>query len=202
MYDQIVYPSDNELGIPTLRLDMQAEHLIKPCLAWGSTKRSMQNQGTWHFYVDDYRWTNLLKNPYKLVATKPQACCELNISLYEDTPPALCVSEIFKKRWVSRYFQDSGIKVFVDLFVPEKHRDWNLLGVPKGWRAYSTRGRSKEMDSLNEDHETAKCHRGDDDILFIVFGGGSVVSEWCTLNNSIHVPYKSQKNVYSTQNDC
>lgn len=202
MYDTIIYPTDNELGIPTLRADLQAEHLIKPVLAWGSTRRTTPNNGTWHFYVDDYRWTNLLKNPTKFLDTRPTLSTELNLTLYEDTPPALAVSEIYKKRWFSRHIQDRGIRIFVDLYVPEKHRDWNLLGVPKGWRAYSTRGKSGELDLLTEDFETAKTHRGSDDILFIVFGGGSVVSEWCLLNGAVHVPYKSQKNVYSAQNDC
>src|SRR5690606_23826560 len=148
VYDEVIYETDNELGIPLLKSSMQAERVIKPCHAWGSQSRNRINEGMWHFYVDDYRWSNLLKNPWKCTETRPQVCTELNISLFEDTPPALVVAEIYKKRWVSRYFQDQGIKMFVDLFVPENHMELNLLGVPIGWRAYSTRGKSKEVDSL------------------------------------------------------
>lgn len=200
MYDEIRFPSDNTLGIPALKKELQAEYLTKPTLCWGSTARNRENSGTWHFYTDDYRWNTLIKNPDKLIQTKPSICCELNITLFEDTPPALALPEIFKKRWVSRYLQEHGIKIIVDLYVPNELRDLNLLGVPPGWKSYSTRGISKQIEELNNDYETAVNHAGTDQVMFVVFCGGSKAADWCTEHNAIHVPYKAKKNVHSIQN--
>lgn len=200
MYDQIRYLSDNSLGIPTLKLDMQAKHVVKPCLCWGSTSRNRRNEGMWHFYTDDYRWNNIIKNPDKLIKTKPSICTELNITLFEDTPPALALAEIFKKRWVSRHLQEQGVQIIVDLFVLQELSEYNFLGVPKNWKAYSTRGTSGKISELRSDYNLALSYAGTDDILFVVFCGGSDVADWCMDNNAIHVPYKSDKNIYSAQN--
>lgn len=192
--DSLVFPTDNSLGIPCLKPDLQAKWLEKPCYSWGSVPRGVKNGvKTWHFYTDDYRWNSLKRNPEKLVNTYPETCCELNISLFNDTAPALVVAEIFKKRWVSRYWQENGIHILVDLFVPENHQDYNLLGVPTGWRAYSTRGKSGETSDLESDFNTAKRHAKTDDIFFVVFAGGADVADWCVQNQAIHLPYRVTK---------
>lgn len=197
-YDQLLFPSDNELGIPTLLEDMQAEFFAKPCYAWGSIKRTRLGVGTWQFYTDDYRWNGLLKKPWNCSDTSPYACTELNITLFEDTPAALAVAEIYKKRWVARYWQSQGVRIFVDVFVPHVHRDYSLLGVPVGWKSYSTRGSDKNIDLLPMDFDIAATHAKTKNIIFVVFGGGSRTADWCTQNNCIHLPYNTKKNPYST----
>lgn len=198
MRNDAIFPSDNELGIPTL-LDCQADWIEAPCRAWGSTGRTRINLGTWHFYVDDYRWSAIWENPWQVTDTQPVVCVEPNYSIQDETPPALAIASIYRKRWLARYWQSCGIKIFVDLFVPSHHQDWNLLGVPSGWRAYATRGQDRNLDGLIEDHETARCHARTDQIVFAVFGGGPRVADWCQEQGATHVPYRAKRRAYSQE---
>lgn len=50
--EDVLYPSDNTLDIPCLRIDRQAGHLAVPLAAYG-TGRKMSKAKTVHFYVDD-----------------------------------------------------------------------------------------------------------------------------------------------------
>jgi len=195
--DTLIFPSDNELGIPTLRMDRQAQWIEKPCLAWGSVSRKADWVKTWHFYSDDYRWSKLIKQPWDLLPTRPVICCEMNISIFDDSPAALALAEIYKKRLASRLWQERGIEILVDLYVPERLMDWNLLGVPAGWKAYSTRASAKRVPELDMRFERAKAHAGTDNILFAVFGGGEVVADWCQQTGATHVPYAAKKRPHS-----
>lgn len=55
-----IYPSDNELEIPNLLLELQPRNgLLLPFAGWGVTPRAKRGIATYHFYVDDYRFTNI-----------------------------------------------------------------------------------------------------------------------------------------------
>ena len=192
MIDSIVFPSDNSLGIPVLKPELQGKFIEKPCYAWGNVPRNSQGVKTWHFYTDDYRWNALLKKPWQVVDTYPTACAELNISMWEDTAPALALADIYKKRWVARYWQESGVRIFVDLFVPQPLAEFNLLGVPKGWQSYATRGVSRDLEGLDYDFKVATEHAGGD-VIFVVVGGGADVADWCAINKAIHLAYRIKK---------
>ena len=51
-----LFPSDNELEIPTLRLDMQPTSVEIPFVCFGEQKRTyqMKGRGTLHFVTDDF----------------------------------------------------------------------------------------------------------------------------------------------------
>lgn len=197
MRHDALFPSDNELGIPLLLEEHQAEWIEAPCRAWGSCGRTRIHQGTWHFYSEDYRWSNLWACPWQVTDTQPIVCVEPNYSIQDETPPALAIASIHKKRWLARYWQSRGVRIFVDLYVPAHHQDWNLLGVPRGWKAYATRGGDREIDGLIHDYETACHHAGTDAIVFAAFGGGPRVAEWCRDHRAMHVPYRAKRNAYS-----
>lgn len=56
------YETSNELEIPDLQFDMQAQSCQRPFLLWGEQKRTfkMDGQGVLHFYTDDYRYGDKL----------------------------------------------------------------------------------------------------------------------------------------------
>lgn len=66
-----------------------------------------------------------------------KALVEPNLSVYDTTPIAYGLQQIYKKRWISRYFQECGIKVYADLNVSVKFKEYNKLGLPKGYNAFS-----------------------------------------------------------------
>lgn len=181
------WPTDNELEIPVLRRDKQPSGVVLPARAWGSLSRKKEAVGGFHFYVDDYRFDALWRDPGKLVRTRPLWATEINYSLFDNTPAAVAVWHTYRKRWLARYWQEAGIPVFVDLNVPECHQEINLLGVPHGWNAYSSRGYESRLDGLGKEIETARHHAGTEDVVFLVVGGGENVAELCRRERVTHI---------------
>jgi hypothetical protein len=197
MNHDAIFPTDNEYGIPLLLSDSQAEWLAAPVRAWGSVARGQIHSGTWHFYSEDYRWRKLVNTPWQLTDTGAPVVVEPNFSIMDDMPPALVIERTYRKRWLARYWQAHGVRVFVDLFVPIHHQHWNLLGVPAGWTAYATRGGDRDISGLIQDHRTATQYAGTEQILFAVFGGGRKVAEWCQRNAATHIGYAANKCAHS-----
>lgn len=184
-----IYPSDNEFGIPTLNAAQYAEQLDAPVGVWGAQSRSTQFLGgTLHFYTDDNRFINLLNDPTPVVNAGVAAAVEPNFSCYTGTPRAVALYRIFAKRWIARFWQSKGINIFVDLNVSPEFYEDNLLGVPAGWPSWATRGSSRNLTWTLEEYAIARQHAGRDDILFVVFGGGSEVKEAAQAHNWVYMP--------------
>lgn len=186
-----LFPTNNEFGIPMLRPDRQADFVDAPFKGWGSVRRRDRHKGTWHFYTDDYKFSALWKNPDQLVDTCAPSTVEVNFSLGEQTPWAVALYETYRKRWMARYWQDMGIRIFVDLNVPDEHFETNLLGVPVCWRAYATKATDYKLPLLRWQADRAAYH-ADSDILLVVYGGGKKVAQACEENNWVHVPEKEK----------
>lgn len=182
------FPTDNEYGIPTLLPKLQADYVDGIVKGWGTLARKNRHRGTWHFYVDDYKFENVWKHPELVTETLAVTTAEVNWSFNEQTPLAVVLYRIYQKRWLSRYWQSLGFRIFVDLNVPDNFAELNLTGVPRGWRAYATRAADAELDSLLLQAKLAKRHAGTDEILFLVCRGGQKVHEACLKNQWIHIP--------------
>jgi len=177
-----VWPSDNDMGIPLLDSNLQGNALDLPFLCWGAAGRSTKNKGTWHFYTQDYRYEALWKDPSGLLNTGCVNIVEPNFSCYDQMPVAVALWQIYRKRWMARWWQSYGVRVFVDLNVADKFADINLLGVPKGWKAWATRSYIERIALTEKEYQIACDHAGTSSILFVVYGGGKKVSEVCKSN--------------------
>lgn len=196
--DDFEFPSSNEWNVPDLLPSQQPVGLAHPFRCWGSTAaKRHHNRGGWHFYTDDYRFSSLVKKPNKLTATEPIQATELNLTIAPETPRFKAIELVGQKRRAARYWQAYGVDIFVDLNVPERHQDLNLLGVPRGWKAYSTRGYDKAVESLASELNLAKAHAGTDGVVFLVVGGGKQVDQWCRENRVLHAGYTGARNVHS-----
>lgn len=187
MVKDVVYASDNIYEIPTLLLSEQAGQLELPLTPWGANSRLRQDVTTYHFYVDDYRFNKLFHDPTNLINSNCKAIVEPNCSLHDQTPIAYGIHQIYKKRWLSRYMQDLGVKVYVDLNVSHKFIEFNKMGVPKGYNAFFTRGLDGWMESLKSDLEIAREISGLDNPNLIVYGGGKQIEKFCRENNLLYV---------------
>ena len=176
-----LFPTDNQLEIPSLLADCRPRAVEIPFLCFGEQRRTkdMGGNGILHFYTDDYRWQSLFEHPEKILRHNPGAIVEPNYSLFNETPVALGLEAIYKKRWVARAMQERGVPVFVDLNVANKFYALNLLGVPKGYGSFCTRGYSDRLPAL--EYEYMLAERVADGCLrhFVVYGGGREVREWC-----------------------
>lgn len=171
--DQL-FPTDNDAEIPQLRLDMQAKEHIIPFLCFGEQKRTydLNYSGCLHFYTDDYRFSVIYEHPERILQHHPASIVEPNFSLFNEMPVAFGLQAIYKKRWIARAMQEKGIRVFVDLNVAQKFYKLNMLGVPMGWSAFSTRGYSDRVPNLEFEYELAKSWAQGNPLVFEIYGGG------------------------------
>lgn len=189
----ILYPSDNHYDIPCLRLDRQAGHLELPFVPYGTGRRN-KRVATLHFYVDDYRFNALWKNPAKIFDNNPAAAVECNYSLFDTTPLAFGLQFIYQKRWMARYWQENGIRIYVDLNVSSKFFEYNRMGVPDGWNAFATRGALGGLELLKAKFNQARQISGLDFPNLIVYGGGKEVHDFCCRHSLLYVhDYMTEK---------
>ena len=184
-----IYECDNDLEIPSLRLDMQAKRCTIPFLLFGEQKRTyqMNGTGTLHFYGDDYRFQSVYEHPEKILQHNPENIVEPNFSLFNDMAIAFGIQAVYKKRLVARQMQEKGIRVFVDLNVASKWYRINMVGVPRGWQAYCTRGYSDRLQYLQFEYELAKSWADGNPITMVVYGGGQTVKKFCKEKGLIYV---------------
>jgi len=181
-----LWPTDNEWGIPTLSIDRQADAFDLPIESWGAKRRNLK-VGTYHFYTEDKRFNTIWQKPDMVVAAGCVNAVEPNYSVYDQVPRAVALWATFRKRWLARYWQSRGIRIFVDLNVARPYDDLNLLGVPKGWRSYATRGYESRLEMTAEELDIARAHAGAMDVLFMVYGGSAKVRDWCNANGAVWV---------------
>lgn len=167
-----LFPSDNVWDVPSLRAELQAQQVDLPVSLWGALGRKKRMKGTWLFYCEDYRFEALWKDPSDVVNTQCVNVVEPNFTVGPQTPRAVALWQIYRKRWLARWWQSHGIRVFVDMNVDaEVYGDLMLLGVPEGWKAYATRGYSDRQQFTLMEYELAREHAGGEP-LFMLYGGG------------------------------
>ena len=175
-----LWPTDNDWDIPTLVIQWQADAIDLPVIGWSKLGRRRKGAGaTIHFYIDDYKFSTLWKTPQVILDTRCVNIVEPNFSTNNQMPLVVGMYQVYRKRWLARYYQSKGLRVFVDLCVTEKFRKFNMLGVPDGWRAYATRAFRDEVEILVEEYDIAVEKAGTTDILMLVIGGGEPVRAKC-----------------------
>lgn len=182
-----IWPSDNDWGVPTLLLEHQATALDMPYTRWGKSTRKGKMRGTYHFYTDNYKFEALWSDPTPIIASECINAVEPNVSTNNNMPRAAVLWGIYKKRWIARFWQQYGVKVFVDLNVEIEFADIALLGVPHGWKAYSNRGYGGQADHLETAFKWACERSGSDNPLYVVYGGGKAIKEHCKTRGWLYV---------------
>ena len=187
MMGDYVYPSNNEFDIPTLLMDNMPVHLELPVTPWGAEARYKKMMSTYHFYVDDYRFEQLFKDPISLLASGCKAIVEPNCSIHDQTPMAHAIWQTYRKRYLCRYLQECGMQIWVDLNVSPHFEEINALGVPEGYNAFCTRGVKGWLNTTERHWEMAKRISGLEHPNMFVYGGGDEVEEWCKAHNLVYV---------------
>ena len=178
---------------------MMARQIDLPTHAWrGKNSKLAKNTSLWHFYTAEKNFSRLKKDASGPAETRAYSCVEPNFGIYEDTPRVCALHQIYHKRLCSRFWQTEGKHIIVDLHVPENFVRDNLIGVPKGWLSYATRGTYGDgyiktppdqiVTRLNLDRITAVQHAQTNDIQLAVYAGGKVVADWCQANGAVHIP--------------
>jgi len=183
------FPTSNDLEIPDLDLDLQATEAQRPFLCFGEQKRTfnLNGSGSLHFYTDDYRFNAVYEHPEKILQHNPANIVEPNFSLFNEMPVSFGLQAIYKKRWIARCMQSKGIGIFVDLNVAQKFYQLNMIGVPRGWRAFATRGYSDRLNNLAFEYSIAEDWAEGKKPLFVIYGGGDVCRRFAQQKGCIYV---------------
>lgn len=197
-----LWPSDNPWSVPCLLPELQADQVPGPITTWGTVGASRPMAGTWHFFTADRKFEPLWRKPHRVLLSRPAACVEPNFSTTDQTPFALNLWNTYRKRWIARYWQASGLRIFVDLNVDASLNApsealggarLNLLGVPAGWSAYASRAHGNRPEALVSEWEVARTHSGRDNPLFLVVGGGRRVKALAEQHGWVWVPEQIQQ---------
>jgi hypothetical protein len=196
-----IWPTDNPWSVPSLLPELAADQVPGPVTTWGTVGARRPMAGTWHFYTHDHKFEPLWKKPHRVLYSRPAAVVEPNFSTTDQTPFALALWHIYRKRWLGRYWQQCGLRLFVDLNVDASlnapHGGVhgarpNLLGVPAGWGAYSTRAHGNDPEALVGEWAIAREHSGKDHPLMLVIGGGKAVQKLAGEHGWAWVPEQIQ----------
>jgi hypothetical protein len=80
-----------------------------------------------------------------------------------------------------------GICVYADLFVSPKFKEFNKLGIPKGYNAFFTRGLCDFSENVKLDLKIAREISGKENPNLIVYGGGKKVQNLCQELNLLYI---------------
>ncbi len=177
--ESVKFPIANEWGIPELRDDYLLDSLPHVLDTWAGVKVTPDDGQTWwlynygvdsatglpwdrtilSFYTYDHYFENWWKQPAHYTAKMLNAGIRMvvtpNYSLYLDDPPAIQLWNVYRSRWLGRYFQEAGLKVIPDVDGPSiKALDWTLLGVQHRTPVISHQMQTLDRDNV-EDHVAA-----------------------------------------------
>ena len=88
-----------------------------------------------HFFLDDYKFEVLWKDPEPRVEKLKEyrAILSPQFSMYTEMPVAVQIHQTFKNRWCGAYFQSKGLKVIPSLIWGEADTFWfSFDGVDEG----------------------------------------------------------------------
>jgi hypothetical protein len=200
-----IFSSSNDEGIADLMPSMQGDFLDYP-LAYGSVRRDGDYQGrTVHFYTDDTRFNalgnavlygdhfwKLWERPDRVWKSGAPSFVECNFSTANAQPRWRALEQIGKKRHLSRYWQEHGMRSWVDLNVAHRWWEENLIGVPLGWNAWATRiHREDSLADVVDIAAVAEAHAGTDQIKFFVYGHRQEIEALCKRRGWIYVSEQS-----------
>lgn len=182
-----VFPHTVKYEMPILDIKHQGDFVNLPVAGWGSVSRRTRFKGTWHFYIDDSKFSALWKHADSIFKTKALYAVEPNFSTHQQMQFPVALYRIYQKRWLARYWQLNGIGIFVDLFVAEQYEQLNLHGVPEGWQAYATNANDSRLDTLRRQYDLAEEQAAGLPVKMLVYGGSKKTSELCEKLELVHI---------------
>lgn len=89
-----------------------------------------------HFFIDDYQFERIWKNPEKYVdyLLRYEAVLTPDFSPYGDMPMATQIYNHYRKHWVGKFLQEHGVRVIptIRASTDERSLEWYLEGEPRG----------------------------------------------------------------------
>lgn len=108
-----LYPSDSAYGIPTLLRDVG--EAPKDLVSWKNVTKPKKEDldKCVHFFLDDYHFEGIWNSPKKTLSRVQKIGTALtpDYSVFLDMPRALQIFNVYRNRWIGRYWQENGVRV-------------------------------------------------------------------------------------------
>jgi hypothetical protein len=150
---QVLFPSSDDLGFPDLKPDMiaelpkdmglwfaeytlEADMMVANHQAGRSTKDAPADRCVLVHYVRDEKlepiWSDIVEYTIELVRRKWYAVGGVNLSTHDSLTTMESLWQIWRKRWMERYWQEAGIKVVPDIdFCDDRTLEYVVRGLPE-----------------------------------------------------------------------
>ena len=106
--------SDNALGVPLVLPADSSDIFDLPVVPWRSLRfERVTKQLAVHCFVDDYRFETSWTSPLRALkyALRFAFAFSPDFTLSPDYPPVLNQFQVYRARWVARYWQNNGVIV-------------------------------------------------------------------------------------------
>lgn len=127
-------------------------HIPKEMISFNYMLTSEEYEKGIHFFIDDYQFERIWKNPDKYIERLKKFDCVLtpDFSLYTDMALPIQIYNIYRSRLIGQIMQDNGIKVIPTLsWCLENSFDFCFDGIEKhGTVAVSTIGVKRDKSAL------------------------------------------------------
>lgn len=156
---------------------------------WGRWRQDKQSEA-WIHYAADVKLSSLLRDPQMLVQSGAKITTEINCSSFSDDPLPVALPTLWRKRCISRCWQDQGIQVAIDLNVEGWTRKLVFEGVPTDHSLFATRFiTQKGVKGLIDDFALITDHvQSGTKTLLLVYGGGKQIADLCAEYGWLHLP--------------
>lgn len=127
--DEVIFKSSNEWGIPDLLEEELCTHIPRDTWDRNDDTNTIDSWycqsarpfpkdregGVLGFFTEDYRFENYWNNKKgtleKLLREEWDGVCAIDFSIYWDYPKAVNMYQLYRSRWLARFWQEFGIKV-------------------------------------------------------------------------------------------
>lgn len=164
LHTDVIWQTENTLGIPELLPEMILSEFPKPLKTWGSRLDTPDDGKSYYFcsfgstvkqffpplrrvilcyFTGDSHIDHFEKyvryEVGKMLTAEVIACVVPDVSFWEGNPKVIHMHAAYRAQWLGRYLQEAGIKVIprFEYFLPEV-QDFSLIGVPKGTPTLAT----------------------------------------------------------------
>ena len=115
LHTGLLFNADSDLGIPVVKRE-ELENFPEFLVPYGTeVRRSLASArgGCCHFFLDDYRFESLWNKPVKTLEPikRQKLTLSPDFSLYTNYPLALQIYNVYRNRYLARYWQENGVVV-------------------------------------------------------------------------------------------
>ena len=129
-----LFETDNEYGFPVVSSSpgFVASDLLPFHLAKGQYKDDLDKAV--HFFIDDYKFEQIWSTPFKYIPMFRNYgnIISPDFSVWSVQPYALNLFNMYRSRWCTRFYQEMGVNVLVDVRWADKSTwDFCFSGIEK-----------------------------------------------------------------------